>query len=275
MSSLIIIMTSWKSDLPPGSTQFPMQRLKIAIQQQCTWGYTRGGVWPLKSENITNPRRKFWHRPSLAPFVQKRDEFSPKITLSRPSPCAITQGLGLPPVLRVGGIEGGWGGGGGGSAALWQIVRYMRLDISAVIPRQFFIREDFGEKCRDFARWQLDRTAPSLEGKRPNCPLPFKVSRHSTRFLHAWMQVAAYFCYCSWPGAVPVYSSPSGWCSAGSVCVCVCLLWERACRGFGVLLFFFSLTQGNTGWSYNLVHYRIYVLFLKPTAKDGRLCLTV
>lgn len=166
-------------------------------------------------------------------------------------------------------------GRGGGSAALWQIVRYMRLDISAVIPRQFFIREDFGEKCRDFARWQLDRTAPSLEGKRPNCPLPFKVSRHSTRFLHAWMQVAAYFCYCSWPGAVPVYSSPSGWCSAGSVCVCVCLLWERACRGFGVLLFFFSLTQGNTGWSYNLVHYRIYVLFLKPTAKDGRLCLTV
>lgn len=109
---------------PSASTQFAMQGLENAIQQQCTGGHTRGGVWPLKSQNITNPRRTFWHRQSLAPFVQKnRDDF--------PGLC----GSGCR--VCVGGI---------GNAALWQIVRYMRLDISAVFSSRCCL-EDSGRSA--------------------------------------------------------------------------------------------------------------------------------
>lgn len=121
MSSLIIVMTSWKSDLPPA--QFAMQGLSIALQQQCTRGYTRGGVWPLESRNITNPRRTFLHRASPAPLVQKRDEWWAK--QHRPDPVCVAPNRGR--IRRQCATE---------NAALWHIVRYRRLDISAVICSQ-------------------------------------------------------------------------------------------------------------------------------------------
>lgn len=136
---------------PSASTQFAMQGLNIAIQQQqqqCTWGYTRGGVWLLESQNITNPRRTFWHGPSLAPFAHERDEFSPKYRCTARVCVASYRGSGC---VRV----RDWG-----NAALWQIVRYMRLDISAVISRQF---ARIRRKVLGFSRWQLERPAPSLE----------------------------------------------------------------------------------------------------------------
>lgn len=34
---------------PSSCTQFTMQSLSIAMERQCAWGYTRGGVWPLKN----------------------------------------------------------------------------------------------------------------------------------------------------------------------------------------------------------------------------------
>lgn len=77
---------------PSASTQFAMQGLKIAIQQQCTWGYTRGGVWPLKSQNITNPRRTFWYRPSSAPFKKKKGGGTNSSEITLPCvECAIKQ----------------------------------------------------------------------------------------------------------------------------------------------------------------------------------------
>lgn len=111
--------------------------------------------------------------------------------------------------VRVGGI---------GNAALWQIVRYTRLDVSAVVSSQFYLR-DSERSLRDL---RVDSwTALRLHWRRAiKYPRPFKVSRQSTCFLHAWMQVAAYLCYWGWPGAVPMYSSPWGWCSTGSVSLC-------------------------------------------------------
>lgn len=55
--------------------------------------------------------------------------------------------------VRVGGI---------GNAALWQIVRYMRLDISADISRQLLFA-GFWREVLGFARGQLDRPAPLLD----------------------------------------------------------------------------------------------------------------
>lgn len=117
---------------PSASTQFAMQGLKIAIQQQCTWGYTRGGVWPLKSQNITNPRRTFWYRPSSAPFYKKKKAGGLiPVNLHCPALSALSSreaGARAAARVRVGGV---------GNAA--QRVRY--VDLSAVISGQFYLQD--------------------------------------------------------------------------------------------------------------------------------------
>lgn len=133
MSSLIIIMTSWKSDLPPA--QFAVQGLRIALQQQCASGYTRGGVWPLKSQNITNPRRTFWPGPPLAAFAQKKGEdffFRPPpsqktiTTITTAAPRAAPRRTALPLLLpRETRRE---------TAALWQRESRTSPDTAAVLP---------------------------------------------------------------------------------------------------------------------------------------------
>lgn len=77
MSFLIIIMTSWKSDLPPAHSS-PCRDLEIATQQQqqqqCARGCTRGGVQPSKSLQTSLIRdRTCGHTHAPSP-----DHFEPK-----------------------------------------------------------------------------------------------------------------------------------------------------------------------------------------------------
>lgn len=81
MSPLNITVASWRSDLPPVRMQAEDRSGRdAAVTRQCTPSDTRGGVWPPKSANITNPRPTFWHRPSVAPLAHERDGFSLKNT---------------------------------------------------------------------------------------------------------------------------------------------------------------------------------------------------
>lgn len=152
---------------PSASTQFAMQGLKIAIQQQCTWGYTRGGVWPLKSQNITNPRRTFWYRPSSAPFYKKKKKGggtnSSEITLSCVE-CAIKQGS-RGSGCRSCACRRGWecctesALRGPICSHFWAVLFAGFTDQSWIVF--FFLF---------FLRWQLDRSAPSAE-RRDNYPI--------------------------------------------------------------------------------------------------------
>lgn len=155
----IITMTSWECDLPPA--QFAMQGPSRAIQQQqqqCTRGYARGGVWPLKSQNITNPRRTFGHRPSAAPRAHERDVFSPKsrcvhrlcAAAHRDSGCRVSA------CRRDRGVEGRDGDGGGTGCCTMtdsalRASGYICSDLLAVLPAR--IRR----KVSGFARGQLER----------------------------------------------------------------------------------------------------------------------
>lgn len=77
MSSLIIIMTSWKSDLPPARTS-PRRAWRL-LWSGSVLEATLGAEFDLtKSQNITNPRRTFWHRPPTpAQFVRGKGQFAP------------------------------------------------------------------------------------------------------------------------------------------------------------------------------------------------------
>lgn len=127
---------------PSSRTQFAMLAWKITIQQQqCTWGYTRGGVWPLKSQNITNPRRTFWYQIRLC--VEgggDEEEFPPKQHSLR----EITARLWLRREEHGECVS-------------------CAPDISAVISSQLYFPGSVGGGLVEFARWQLHRPEPPVE----------------------------------------------------------------------------------------------------------------
>lgn len=196
MSSLIIIMTSWKSDLPPAHS-LPCRDWRLQYSSSALEA-TLGAEFDLSSLKTSLIRVGHSGTGHLWPRLykkKKKGRISTEIILSR-SGCVWHQTEARAAAcVRVGGI---------GNAALWQIVRYMRLAISAVVSNQF-IFAGFGEKSWDL---RVDSwTALLLHWRRAvKSPLPCKVSLQSACFLRAWMQVAAYFCYCIWPGAVPTYT---------------------------------------------------------------------
>lgn len=119
-------------------------REQTAAHRQCTGGDTRGGVWPLKSWNITNPGRTFRHRPAAVSLSRtETDRFvnptaatagatsTTTTTTSRPAVCGIVHW----PYRANGCCSDRLA-----NAALEQRVRCVSLDGSAVIFRHFYCR---------------------------------------------------------------------------------------------------------------------------------------
>lgn len=228
-------------------TQFAMQGLKIAIQQQCTSGFTRGGVWPLKSQNITNPRRTSWHRPSLAPIVNRKGtNFHRNLTVPAASARQQTRACAAA-YVRVGGI---------GTAALWQIVRWTRLDVTAVIFSLFSFQDP--RRRAGFLRgWQLDRRAPASEASLHGSASLWGESAQHLFSPRLSASCGIFICYCSWPGAVLLHSSQWG-CS---------MLWLR--ESARRCLFFGCSMQQKHDMVRKAHQCGVYVLFMNPAAKMG------
>lgn len=119
---------------------------RTAAHRQCTGGDTRGGVWPLKSWNITNPGRTFRHRHRPAAVSLSRTETDRFVnptaatagatststtTTSRPAVCGIVHW----PYRANGCCSDRLA-----NAALEQRVRCVSRDGSAVIFRHFYCR---------------------------------------------------------------------------------------------------------------------------------------
>lgn len=112
--------------------------------------------------------------------------------------------------------------GGIGNAALWQIVRYMRLVIAAVSPSQFYFA-GLGDNSLD-SRTDSWTSLPLHWRRAVKYPLPCEVSLHPTCFLFASCGIFFLFFFSADRGAVSMYDINR------EAAVSTCLLWERTPR---------------------------------------------